>query len=542
MPGRVGIDFGTSNTVLAVWDEDRHEGVPLHLADYGRQIHYRVVARSGDHAPTGGEQISVIPSLIHYAPDQRRWLGKQVLSQDLYDSPRTFRWMKRYIARRSPVKIRIDGREISHQEAGKDFLTAVLTFAAAELNLGDEEVAFTVPVEAFEHYENWLGSVAEAAGMPRYRLLDEPSAAALGYGALVQPGEVYLIFDFGGGTLDVAVVLVEADADETTGRRCRVLGKAGADIGGATVDQWLFQEVLQQNQRSDADEEVRKLSRALLVECERAKERLSFQDHAELRVTDPHSGVSLAAAFTRNRLEELLDEHEAFRQLDHTIRRALNGARERGYDEEHVKAVLLVGGSSMIPSVQRTVQRIFGRDRVLFHRPLDAVARGAAAFVAGIDFFDHIQHDYAIRFVDPKKGDYAYRPLIARGTPYPTTEPVARLTVKASHDGQEQLGIAIFELGEKRQRGPEQGVELVFDPSGAARVTHLSAEEEERRYYFWINEHSPTFLHAEPPAQRGEPRFEVEFGIDANKRLLITARDLKTERVALRDYPVVKLT
>src|SRR5437868_375102 len=188
MAGRLGIDFGTSNTVVAVWDQDRQEGVPLHIPDYGRQIHYR-------HADKPGEQISVVPSLIHYAPEQRRWLGKQVLSQDLYDSPRTFRWMKRYIARRSPVKTRIDGRDISHLEAGKDFLTAVLTFAAAELSLRDEEIALTVPVEAFEHYENWLVGVAEAAGMPRFRLLDEASAAALGYGAWIQPGEVYVILD-----------------------------------------------------------------------------------------------------------------------------------------------------------------------------------------------------------------------------------------------------------------------------------------------------------------------------------------------------------
>src|SRR5437870_5129902 len=229
MPGRLGIDFGTSNTVVAVWDEARREGVPLPISDYGREIHYR-------HGDKPGERISVIPSLIHYAPDQRRWLGKQVLSRDLYDSPRTFRWMKRYIARRSPVKIRIDGREISHAEAGRDFLTAVLTFTATELNLQDEEVAFTVPVEAFEHYESWLTDVAEAAGMPRFRLLDEPSAAALGYGAIIQPGDVYLVFDFGGGTLDVAVVLIE-EASEITRRRCRVLGKAGADLGGATFDQ-----------------------------------------------------------------------------------------------------------------------------------------------------------------------------------------------------------------------------------------------------------------------------------------------------------------
>src|ERR1051326_8486566 len=106
MPGRLGIDFGTSNTVIAVWDDDRREGVPLHISDYGRQLQYR-------HGDKIVEQISVIPSLIHYAPDGRRWLGRQVHTHNVYDSERTFRWMKRYIARRSPVKLKLDGREIS---------------------------------------------------------------------------------------------------------------------------------------------------------------------------------------------------------------------------------------------------------------------------------------------------------------------------------------------------------------------------------------------------------------------------------------------
>src|SRR5438876_4161230 len=143
--------------------------------------------------------------------------------------------MKRYIADRNPMKKRLDGQEIAPADAGRDFLTTVLAFAAADLNLRDEEVALTVPVEAFEHYEDWLAGVAEAAGMPRFRLIDEPSAAALGYGAHVQPGHLYLIFDFGGGTLDVAVVLIE-EAETAAGRRCRVLGKAGLELGGTVLD------------------------------------------------------------------------------------------------------------------------------------------------------------------------------------------------------------------------------------------------------------------------------------------------------------------
>jgi molecular chaperone DnaK len=158
-----------------------------------------------------------------------------------------------------------------------------------------------------------------------------------------------------------------------------------------------------------------------------------------------------------------------------------------------------------------------------------------------VDFYDHIQHDYAIRYLDREKGKHEYRVIVRRGTPYPTPEPVERLTVKASYDGQVQLGIAIFEMGEHRQRGG-QSVELVWDPSGAARMVQVTPDEEERRTYFWMNEGNPTFLTADPPARQGEGRFAVEFSIDGNKRLLITARDLQAGKTTHRDYPVVKLT
>ena len=529
MTGRLAVDFGTSNTVVAVWDETVQEGVPLHVPDYGRLDRQ------------GSQEISVVPSVIHYASDQQHWIGNQVLQQNLYHSPHTFRWMKRYISSRSPVRVRVNGRSISHQEAGQTFLSGVLTFAAAELNIGDQEIALTVPVEAFEHYEDWLSDVAEGAGMARFRLIDEPSAAALGYGAHVQPGDIYLIFDFGGGTLHAAMVLVEEEGGRQAGRRCRVLGKAGTEVGGMTVDQWMFEETLHRSRRSDDDEDVRQVSNALLAECERAKVRLSFHERADVSVVHPRSGAVLGTTFTRDQFENLLDEKEAFTTIDRTVRRALNDARERGYTEESIKSVLMVGGSSQIPSVQRTLRRIFGRERVMLNRPLDAVARGAAAFVAGVDFYDHIQHNYGIRYLNREKGGYDYALVVQRGTPYPTIEPVARLTVKASYDGQTQFGIAIYEIGERRQHRDGQPVELVFDPSGAARISPVTADDQDRRNYFWMNEESPTFLTADPPGEQGEARFEIAFSIDGNKRLLITARDMQTGRTVYRDYPVVKL-
>ena len=540
MTGRLALDFGTSNSVVAVWDERRQEGVPLHIPEYSRFIEQN------------SEQIPVIPSLIHYAAgegaangnlaSEQRWIGNQVLERGLYQAPGTFRWMKRYILNRSPLQKLAAGRRISPLEAGQDFVTNVLLFAAAELNLRDEEVALTVPVESFEYYENWLEGVLEAVHLPRFRLIDEPSAAALGYGAHIQPGDVYLIFDFGGGTLDVAVVLVEVGEETGRGRRCRVLGKAGLELGGMTIDQWLFQEVLKRNNRQDSDEDVRPLNNALLVECERLKEQLSQHEQASLSVVNPETGAALFAEFTRGEFEALLDRHDAFQEIDRTIRRALNSARERGYSEEHIKSALMVGGSSQIPAVQQTLRRIFGRERVMLNRPKDAIARGAAAFIAGVDFFDHIQHDYAIRFVNREKGGHDYRVLVPRGTAYPTRQPVARFTIKATYDGQAQLGLAIYEMSERRSSRSTNRVELVFDPSGAARVSSVTPDEEERRSLFWMNEHQPTFLKADPPAQHGEGRFEVEFNIDENKRLLITARDLKTGNLTHRDYPVVKLS
>lgn len=541
MAGRLGIDFGTSNTVIASWDETTGSAITLRIPEYGRPMGH------------GDQQVPVIPSVIHYADDGRQFLGAQVLAANLYQAAGTFRWMKRYISNRSPLKTAVNGRQISPFDAGRDFLATVLALATVEADAAGEEISLTAPVESFEHYEDWLAEVAEVAGVSRFRLIDEPSAAALGYGAHIQPGNVYLMFDFGGGTVQAAVVLIQ-DADERTGagRCCRVLGKAGDDIGGSTIDQWIFQELLARNGKQDSDDDVRQLSRALLVECERAKELLSdpARDRAEISVLNPDTGAVLGVELIRSgpepagerivSFEDLLDRHELFTRLDRVVRRALRAASGRGYDEDDLAAVLMVGGSSLIPSVRRTLERIFGRDRVFSDRPLDAVARGAAAYAAGTDFYDHIQHDYAVRWYDRQNGRYEYRTCVRAGTVYPSVEPVHTMTVKATHDGQRELGIAIYELGDRRRAGAE--TELVLDLGGAWRVATVSAEDEDDRSRFWVNERAPTFLRAEPPAPAGQPRFRVEFGIDGNKRLLLTAYDLVRGKTTHRDFPVVKLT
>lgn len=531
MPGRLAIDFGTSSTLVALWDESQNDALPLILPEYSR-----TVAVTGAQGEFG--EVPIIPSIIHYGEDEsERWIGQQVFEKELYEDPKTFRWMKRFISRRTPLSIRAGLHEISAVDAGRDFLSSIISVAANGIGVDpvEEDIALTVPVEAFEHYDQWLVSVAETCGLNRVQLIDEATAAAIGYGTQVQPGEVYAIFDFGGGSLDVSVVLAEEPIHGMS-RRCRVLGKAGTDLGGATIDEWLFRDVLRQSGLPTDDENVRRLSRKLLIDCERAKEQLSLSEKTDVSVLDIYSGFMLSAEYTQAHLEQMLTEQGLFTRIEATLRRALAAAEDRGYPEDQIKAVFMIGGSSLIPSVQQALTRLFGGDRVMIDRPLDAVACGASAFIAGVELSDHIQHDYAIRYVNRRAGVYDFRPIVRRGTTYPTHEPVAKILVKASHAGQTRLGISVFEMG-PAAHGDSHEVELVFDVDGTAHAQAVSAEDHEARSRFWINEATPAFLSADTH----DARFEVHFGIDARKRLILSAKNIATGNFVYEDVAVATL-
>lgn len=529
MAGRIAVDFGTSNTRIALWDESKNQSRLLNIPRISKIRIY--IDENGKKT-----EVSCIPSLISYAGN-RIWIGNQVIDQNLSESNCTFNWMKHYISCRMKLPRRIGNDQVNYLEAGADFLARVLDFAKESVDFENEEIAFTVPIEAYEHYQDWLTEVCDKAGITRFRLLDEASAAALGYGVSIQANDVYMVFDFGGGTLDVSIVKIEGDA--SGGKRCRVLGKAGCHIGGLTIDQWLYQDLLKRNNKTDDD--VRSISALLLKEIERAKEELTTSENAEITVADPNTGAVISAKYTRTTFEDLLEKNDLFNEIQSTIDIALSKASEKGYGKDHIKSVLLVGGSSLIPCVRRTVRRIFG-PKVQYHRPLDAVALGGAAFVAGVDFYDHIQHDYAIRRYNREKGDYEFKVIIEAGTPYPSTKNVYKCAVKATHNNQQFLGLDIYEVGRRQSAGCGNGKlhELVFDPNGGARFTER--DDPEILTQFWVNEKNPTYIHAQPPAKKDDPRFITSFTIDGNKRLCVTVFDNDEKKHLMKDHPMVKLT
>lgn len=195
------IDFGTSNTVITRWNTATQQPETLTLPGFSLKL---------------AENPPLVPSLL-YVEDGS--VGKVVVGQrvrdrglDLSGDRRFFRNFKRGIgAEIQGFLPELDGTSISFEQAGTWFLTTLLQqLQATDPTL--DSLVFTVPVDSFETYRNWLTQVCRSLQVSQVRLLDEPTAAALGYGLAQQ--RTVLVVDFGGGTLDLSWVKLEGRAEQ----------------------------------------------------------------------------------------------------------------------------------------------------------------------------------------------------------------------------------------------------------------------------------------------------------------------------------------
>ncbi|MFI5914130.1 Hsp70 family protein [Dactylosporangium sp. NPDC051541] len=531
MTTRIGIDFGTANTVVAGWDAAGQRAEPIPLPGYD-------VVRE----PVPGLLQRVVPSVVGYriGPDGR--VGTALGAGGLTDpgpGGTVFRSMKANLAGRvADVPRTVGGHRITGRQAATDFLRGVTALAVLAVGADDLEIVATAPVETFDRYRDWLVTeVGRDLPQARLRVVDEATAAAVGYGGRMSPGDAFAVFDFGAGTLDVSVVVVR-DADEAAGGAAvRVVAKAGADLGGNHVDALLARWLLERSGGGPRDP-VRhnKIFAGVLAEAETAKVTLSHQD--AVRVAVP-GGAPVTV--DRADLERLLRDEDLLGRVNRTLRRVLDAAAARGYPAGELARVYLVGGTSLIPAVQDLLRLQFEPGVLHLDRPLEAVAVGAAGIAGGRELHDHIQHDYAIRHVNQGSGGYEFEPLVAAGTPYPTEEPVKSLTIRGVRTGQRRLGLAVYELAHATYRDAGADLEIVFDRDGGARAAPVSPQQRQERSTLWLNEDSPTFLDADPPAVAGADRFLLEFRIDSQKRLTVSAFDLDRSIWLLDRRPVVQL-
>jgi molecular chaperone DnaK (HSP70) len=535
MHTKLAIDFGTTNTVIARWDEKNAVPEILTLPD---------LSISG--APP------IVPSLVYVqsgASPNTTIVGNAVRKQglDLERSNRLFRNFKRGItARPGAIQRQIDGQVWSDRDAGRVFLQKLINTLPDTADDIDQ-IVLTAPVAAFEDYLTWMSGVMGDTFGDRIRVVDESTAAALGY-AVTNPSAPVLVVDFGGGTLDLSLVQLPERRDKAGGllralrggnaadHTARVIAKAGCTLGGSDIDRWLYDDLMRRLGITPQDPDGS--DPALLMRCEAAKIALTSSTAATITVEV--GDASHEFAVTRDELEAILDAHGFYTTLRHTVDKVMRTAHREGIFKEDVGDVLLVGGTSLIPSVARTLRQYFRRSTVHAEKPFTTVAEGALQVVAGIGVDDYLIHSYGLRHFDSQTGTHRFEEIIPAGSRYPSAAPV-EILMGAAHPGQDTIEFVIGLIeGETISAIDirEENGQMIFVAVGGSEVEEDAAKGPR---VMPLNESAPFIVSLDPPAMPGEDCLRAAFSLDAGRDLRVTASDLRTKKVLLRDNFIVTL-
>ena len=537
----LAFDFGTCNSVVARWNEALNDIETPELPNLG--IRY----------PQPGEaDARVIPSMIHFGDGDTPLVGSQVAGAGLANHPGTFRWLKMDMLRTGGANRgrRVNGRVIYPRLAADDLVDRILMFVRGAFGDIDDELVLTVPVEAFDHYIDWLREAAIKRFPGSISIIDEATACMLGYSDEVLDNEPYGIVDFGGGTLDVSIV--RTDLRSASHARCRILGRAGEEIGGIMIDNWLLEHI--QQEQALGDEDIASIGPSLLEAVEEAKIAISNgSPEASFTRFNDVTGRLIDVTLTTATLQTVLETkrepgmNNLYQHIVRTLDRALDQARDRaGIRKEELKGIFLVGGSSLLPGIEQKIREFFPGTEVHAGRPFEAIARGACRFSGGV-IDQTLTHDYCLRSWNRELRDFELVPVVPRGTPYPTGKPVCSKYIKAASDVQEVLGLVIYERTLMSRP-------LISYVNGADGLRPIKEGERLESRHKALNPEDSEFIHAVPPCHSGDRRFVAGFGVDKNRRLTLWLRDTEpgnqstirlrdgsTLPLPVADLPVVKL-
>jgi len=516
MPDHWALDLGTTNSVVAQWHLD--EPRVLNLPPLS-------VAQSLVRTP-------VIPSAIYIRDPRGRqaFVGQQAIEEN-WDgqSPAFAQGFKPLLGRKSQQYIaRVGQVNFSVRRVTTLFLREILEAIRARYNERVRDLTIAAPVDGYEPYRAELLQIVQRLGVREFRSLDEPVAAALGYGLNVARETTLLVFDFGGGTLDAAI-LRTGEADETrTSGRATVIAEEALPLGGDHVDVWLLEEYGRRVRRDLSD-----LQWDLKWEAERVKVQLSTQGLSTflLHGYPPQH-------FTLEEFQELLVNRGLYRDVQDLLERLLAQAERKGVSRRDLEEVLLVGGSTLLPGVRTLLENEFGPDRLRDWLPFEAVAHGACVFAAGYQVQDFIYHDYALRVYNRATQQYEYPILIPRGTPYPTPPDfVEKLFAPAQTHGQPQqeFELLIYEVGQPT--GPRR--QITWREDGSLHIAE--APDPERPTLVCLNEVNPTLGRLRPPGEGTAPRLRISFSVSLDRWLCVTVHDLLRQVDLMVQQPVVRL-
>jgi len=470
MARAIGIDLGTSNSAAAVMEGGRPVIIP---------------SAEGAGVASG----KAFPSYVAFTKDGQRLVGEPARRQAAINPEGTIFAAKRKMG--TDYKFKVFGKEYTPQQISAFILQKIKQDAEAYLGEKVEEAVITCPAYFDDNQRTATKDAGEIAGLKVLRIINEPTAACLAYGLnKAEKEQKIMVFDLGGGTLDVTIMEMAQGVFEVKST------SGDTQLGGTDMDNALIEYIVEQFKRETGiDLRNDKMAMQRLREAaERAKIELSSTLTTDINLpfitADATGPKHLTMSITRAKLEELV--RPIIERCRHPMEQALQDAK---LEPHQIDRIIMVGGPTRMPCVQKFVEDFVGKKIERGIDPMECVAMGAAIQAAIIkgEVKDVLLLDVTPLSLGIETLGGVFTKLIERNTTIPTRKSQIFSTAT---DNQTAVTIRVLQ-GERPMA--DDNVELGrFDLIGI------------------------------PPAPRGVPQIEVTFDIDANGIVHVSAKDLGT--------------